>query len=93
MKIGGCCSWPESPGASALSLALPAAGFVFGMEGAEVGRIRYEGDHSCLVASFVGDWVAARAWGTPMPIVPTWPKRPSTWCCWPRLPWPALPLA
>ena len=43
---------------------VPAAGFVFGMEVQAMGRIRYEGLIPCLVASFIGDWVA-RAWGTP----------------------------
>lgn len=36
---------------------VPAAGFVFGMEVQNVGRIRYEGIIPCLVASFVGDYV------------------------------------
>lgn len=43
---------------------VPAAGFVFGMEVPAMGRIRYDGLIPCLVASFIGDWVA-RAWGTP----------------------------
>lgn len=36
---------------------VPAAGFVFGMEVQNVGRIRYEGIIPCIVASFVGDYV------------------------------------
>lgn len=36
---------------------VPAAGFVFGMEVQNVGRIRYEGIIPCMVASFVGDYV------------------------------------
>ncbi len=43
---------------------VPVAGFVFGMEVQGMGRIRYDGLIPCLVASFIGDWVA-RAWGTP----------------------------
>ncbi|MEQ8672880.1 MAG: chloride channel protein [Aggregatilineales bacterium] len=36
---------------------VPVAGFVFGMEVQNVGRIRYEGIIPCMVASFVGDYV------------------------------------
>lgn len=36
---------------------VPAAGFVFGMEVQNVGRIRYEGIIPCMVASFIGDYV------------------------------------
>lgn len=36
---------------------VPAAGFIFGMEVQNVGRIRYEGIIPCLVASSVGDYV------------------------------------
>lgn len=36
---------------------VPAAGFIFGMEVQNVGRIRYEGIIPCIVASFVGDYV------------------------------------
>ncbi|QPC82247.1 chloride channel protein [Phototrophicus methaneseepsis] len=36
---------------------VPAAGFIFGMEVQNVGRIRYEGIIPCMVASFVGDFV------------------------------------
>lgn len=43
---------------------VPAAGFIFGMEVQNVGRMRYEGLIPCLVASFVGDYVT-RAWGAP----------------------------
>lgn len=43
---------------------VPAAGFVFGMEVQNVGRIRYEGILPCLVASFVGDWVTRALGGT-----------------------------
>jgi H+/Cl- antiporter ClcA len=40
----------------------PLAGFVFGMEVQNVGRIRYDGLVPCLVAAIVGDQVT-RAWG------------------------------
>lgn len=43
---------------------VPVAGFVFGMEVQGIGRIRYDGLIPCLIASFVGDFVA-RALGTP----------------------------
>lgn len=43
---------------------VPVAGFVFGMEVQNIGRIRYEGIIPCLVASIVGDLVT-RAWGAP----------------------------
>lgn len=39
----------------------PVAGFVFGMEVQSVGRIRYDGLVSCLVAAYVGD-LTTRAW-------------------------------
>lgn len=40
----------------------PLAGFVFGLEVQNVGRIRYDGVLPCLVAAIVGDQVT-RAWG------------------------------
>lgn len=43
---------------------VPAAGFVFGMEVQNVGRVRYEGMIPCLIASFVGDMVT-RGLGAP----------------------------
>jgi H+/Cl- antiporter ClcA/CBS domain-containing protein len=54
---------------------VPAAGFVFGMEVQGIGRIRYEGIIPCLVASFVGDWMA-RALGTPHAHYPQLPATP-----------------
>lgn len=40
----------------------PLAGFIFGMEVQNIGRIRYEGIIPCLTAAIVGDLVT-RAWG------------------------------
>ncbi len=40
----------------------PVAGFVFGMEVQNVGRIRYDGIIPCLAAAYVGD-VVTRLWG------------------------------
>jgi H+/Cl- antiporter ClcA/CBS domain-containing protein len=40
----------------------PLAGFVFGLEVRQLGRLRYDGILPCLVAALVGDWVT-RAWG------------------------------
>jgi H+/Cl- antiporter ClcA len=48
---------------------VPAAGFVFGMEVQNVGRVRYEGILPCLVASLVGDYVT-RAWGAHHTVYP-----------------------
>lgn len=49
---------------------VPAAGFVFGMEVQNVGRIRYEGLLPCLVASLTGDFVT-RALGAHHSHYPT----------------------
>lgn len=57
---------------------VPAAGFVFGMEVQNVGRIRYEGIVPCLVASLVGDFVT-RTWGahhTHYPLMAEMPVDP-----------------
>jgi H+/Cl- antiporter ClcA/CBS domain-containing protein len=51
---------------------VPVAGFVFGMEVQQVGRIRYEGIIPCLIASCVGDLVT-RAWGAPHTHYPQMP--------------------
>jgi H+/Cl- antiporter ClcA len=40
----------------------PVAGFMFGLEVQQLGRIRYEGILPCLIAALVGDLVT-RAWG------------------------------
>lgn len=40
----------------------PVAGFVFGMEVQNVGRVRYDGIVPCLVAAYVGD-IVTRLWG------------------------------
>ena len=54
---------------------VPAAGFVFGMEVQNVGRIRYEGIIPCLVASLVGDYVT-RAWGAHHTLYPKMAEMP-----------------
>ena len=48
----------------------PVAGFVFGLEVQQVGRIRYEGILPCLIAALVGDLVT-RAWGVTHSHYPT----------------------
>jgi H+/Cl- antiporter ClcA len=50
----------------------PAAGFVFGMEVQNIGRIRYEGLIPCLVASVVGD-IVTRALGATHSLYPAMP--------------------
>jgi H+/Cl- antiporter ClcA len=50
----------------------PAAGFIFGMEVQNVGRIRYEGIIPCLAASVTGDFVT-RAIGATHSIYPPMP--------------------
>jgi H+/Cl- antiporter ClcA/PII-like signaling protein len=41
----------------------PLAGMIFGLEVLAVGRMRYDALIPCLVASLVGDWTCAVAWG------------------------------
>jgi H+/Cl- antiporter ClcA len=51
----------------------PAAGFVFGLEVQNIGRVGYDGVIPCLAAAVVGDLVA-RAWGVTHAYYPRLPN-------------------